>query len=65
MPKVAKNVSLVAAGRIERAIFLIRGQKVMLDEKVERFREEVHHEFGKVDRRFLHLDARIAVLENR
>ena len=37
----------------------------MLDEKVERFREEVHHEFGKVDRRFLHLDARIAVLENR
>ena len=36
-----------------------------LDEKVERFREEVHHEFGKVDRRFLHLDARIAVLEHR
>ena len=37
----------------------------MLDEKVERFRDEVHQEFGKVDRRFLHLDARIAVLENR
>ena len=37
----------------------------MLDEKVERFRDEVHQEFGKVDRRFLHLDARIAVLESR
>ena len=37
----------------------------MLDDKVERFRGEVHQEFGKVDRRFLHLDARIAVLESR
>ena len=37
----------------------------MLDEKVERFRGEVHQEFGKVDRRFLHLEARIAVLESR
>jgi len=36
-----------------------------LDEKVERFRDEVHQEFSKVDRRFLHLDARIAVLERR
>lgn len=37
----------------------------MLDEKVERFRDEVHQEFGNVHRRFLHLDARIAVLESR
>ena len=37
----------------------------MLDEKVGRFRDEVHQEFGKVDRRFLHLDARIAVFERR
>ena len=37
----------------------------MLDGKVERFRGEVHQEFGKVDRRFLHLDARIPVLESR
>ena len=37
----------------------------MLDDKVERFRGEVHQEFGKVDRRFLHLEARIAVLESR
>ena len=36
-----------------------------LDEKVDRFRDEVHQEFSKVDRRFLHLDARIAVLERR
>lgn len=34
-----------------------------LDEKAERFREEVRQEFSKVDRRFLHLDARISVLE--
>ena len=31
-----------------------------LDERVERFRNEVHQEFGKVDRRFLHLEARMA-----
>jgi hypothetical protein len=37
----------------------------MLDEKVERFCDEVHQEFGNVHRRFLHLDARIAVLESR
>jgi predicted RNase H-like nuclease (RuvC/YqgF family) len=37
----------------------------MLDEKVERFRNEVHREFVGVDRRFLHLDARIAGLERR
>ncbi len=36
-----------------------------LDEKVDRFRDEVRQEFSKVDRRFLHLDARIAVLERR
>ena len=36
-----------------------------LDEKVDRFRDEVHQEFSKVDRRFLHLDGRIAVLERR
>ena len=36
-----------------------------LDEKVERFRDEVRQEFSKVDRRFLHLDARIALLERR
>ena len=36
-----------------------------LDEKVDRFRNEVHQEFSKVDRRFLHLDARIAALERR
>ena len=34
-----------------------------LDEKVERFRGEVHQEFGKVDRRFLRLEARMAILE--
>ena len=36
-----------------------------LDENVERFRNEVREEFSKVDRRFVHLDGRIAVLERR
>jgi hypothetical protein len=36
-----------------------------LDEKVDRFRDEVHQEFSKVDLRFLHLNARITVLERR
>ena len=36
-----------------------------LDEKVGRFRVEVRQEFGKVDRRFLRLGARIAALERR
>jgi len=31
VPTVAKDMSLVSAGRIERAILLIRGHKVMLD----------------------------------
>ena len=35
----------------------------VLDEKVERFRDEVRQESDKVDRRFLRPDARIAVLE--
>jgi hypothetical protein len=30
-----------------------------LDEKVELFRGEVHHEFAKVDRRLLHLEVRV------
>ncbi len=30
-----------------------------LDEKVERFRGEVHHEFAKVDRRLLHPEVRV------
>lgn len=36
-----------------------------LDEKVERFRDELRQEFSKVDRRLLHLDARIAAFERR
>jgi F0F1-type ATP synthase membrane subunit b/b' len=30
-----------------------------LDEKVDRFRGEVHHEFATVDRRMLHLEVRV------
>ncbi len=39
---------------------------VALDEKTGRFRDEVREEFTKVDRRFLHLEARvISALERR
>ena len=37
-----------------------------LDEKVERFRDDVRQDFEQVDRRFLHLEARvISALERR
>ena len=36
-----------------------------LGEKVERFREEVREQFGHVDRRFLHQEARVARIEDR
>ena len=55
----------VAAEGLRSEIQVVAEGLSMLDEKVERFRDEVHQEFGKVDRRFLRLDARIAVLERR
>ena len=54
-----------SAAKTRRHIDVVAEGLLALDEKVERFRDEVHQEFGKVDRRFLHLDARIAVLEHR
>jgi len=46
-------------------IQLIAEGLTALDEKLERFRNEVRQEFTKVDRRLLDLDGRIAVLEHR
>ena len=54
-----RHFEVVAEG-LRSEIQVVAEGLSMLDEKVERFREEVHQEFGKVDRRFLHLDARIA-----
>ena len=50
----------VVAESLRSEIQIVAEGLSMLDEKVERFRDEVHQEFSKVDRRFLHLDARIA-----
>ncbi len=55
----------VVAEGLRSAIQVVAEGLSMLDEKVDRFRDEVHQEFGKVDRRFLHLESRIAVLERR
>ena len=59
-----RHFEVVAEG-LRSEIQVVAEGLSMLDEKVGRFRDEVHQEFGKVDRRFLHLDARIAVLERR
>ena len=55
----------VAAKGLRSEIQVVAEGLNALDRKVERFRDEVHQEFSKVDRRFLRLDARIAVLEHR
>lgn len=59
-----RHFEVVAEG-LRSEIQVVAEGLSMLDEKVDRFRDEVHQEFGKVDRRFLHLEARIAVLESR
>jgi hypothetical protein len=49
-------------GKIE----LVAEGLAAFDERMERFRGEVHENFAKVDRRFLHMEARIlSALERR
>ena len=55
----------VLAESLQSEIQVVAEGVSSLDEKVERFRDEVRQEFSKVDRQFLHLDARIAILERR
>ena len=55
----------VTAESLRADIHVIAEGLNALDEKVERFRDEVRQEFSKVDRRLLHLDARISVFERR
>jgi len=55
----------VIAESLRAEIQAVAGGLNAMDEKVDRFRDEVHQEFSKVDRRLLHLNARIAVLEHR
>ncbi len=44
-------------------IQLVAEGVVALDQKVDRFRDEVRHEFRKVDRRFLYLEATVSALK--
>ena len=49
----------VAAEALRSDIVVVAEGVAMLDEKTERFRDEVRGEFSMVDRRFLHLEARV------
>src|SRR5262245_6642641 len=53
-----RHFGVVAEGRFGK-IELVAEGLATLDQKLERFRGEVHENFAKVDRRFLHLEARI------
>ena len=55
----------VLAESLRSEIQLVAEGLSSLDEKVERFRDEVRQGFNKVDRRLLRLDARIAAFERR
>ena len=47
----------VVAEDMQSKVQLVAEGLLALDQKVERFREEVHEDFRKVDRRLLRLDA--------
>jgi len=49
----------VVAEALRSDVTVVAEGVAALDEKTERFRGEVHEEFGKVDRRFTHLEARV------
>jgi hypothetical protein len=49
----------IVAGGLKSDIKAVAGGLGALDEKVERFRGEVREDFGRVDRRLLHLEVRV------
>jgi hypothetical protein len=56
----------VIAEALRSNIVVVAEGVAVLDEKTERSRDEVREEFTKVDRRFLHLEARVtSALERR
>ena len=59
-----RHFDVVAEGLFSKVQLVAEGL-AMLDEKVERFRDEVRSEFRSVDQRFLRLEARVAALERR
>lgn len=59
-----RHFDVVGEGLVGK-IELVAEGLATLDQKMERFRVEVHENFAKVDRRFLHLEARMLALENR
>ena len=50
----------VVAEALRSTIVVVAEGLAALDEKTERFRGEVREEFTKIDRRFLHLEARVS-----
>jgi len=55
----------VLADDLRSQIQVVAEGVVALDEKMERFRGEVQENFATVDRRFLHLEARVSGREPR
>ena len=49
----------VAAAALRSTIVVVAEGVAALDERTDRFRNEVREEFAKVDRRFLHLEVRV------
>ncbi|HEV8640148.1 MAG TPA: hypothetical protein VGV13_03520 [Methylomirabilota bacterium] len=63
--RVRRHFDVVAEDLVSKVQLVGEGLGA-LDEKVERFCDDVRDEFAKVDRRFLHLEARvISALERR
>ncbi|MBI3030444.1 MAG: hypothetical protein HYY64_13110 [Candidatus Rokubacteria bacterium] len=58
------HFDIVAEGLMSKIELVAEGLNG-LDQKVERLREDMREGFAQVDRRFLHLEARIVTLERR
>ena len=53
----------VVAEDLKSRIQLVAEGVLLVDEKLERFRTEVHERFEAIDRRFLRLETRVSALE--
>lgn len=59
-----RHFDVVAEG-LRSDIRLVAEGVVMVDEKLDRFRDEVRTQFGQVDQRFLRVEARLGGVEVR
>ncbi len=59
-----RHFDVVSEGLMAKIELVAEGLGV-LDDKMERFRAEVHESFARVDRRFLNLETRVSSMERR